>query len=168
MSVVDLLSVDHCSHCSVNRCGTLHVPAGTDNASLSSWPEKLIFSLLTKCHFLDRWITCSTSCGTLTFDTKNACHISKIASTAVTHLELDEMGEINDFIIDWKDGDVAFAVLHFCVLFQDKMLAVSPNTLESRSASLKRWLYTSKRFSDFGSQVLTSFSETENNYLEGV
>ena len=47
-----------------------------------------------------------------------------IAGTTVMSPERDDVGKIEDVVIDLESGEIAYAVLHFATWFQDKLFAV--------------------------------------------
>ena len=56
--------------------------------------------------------------------TKQAFRASRIIGITVENPEHDDIGEIEDVVIDLEDGDVAYAVLHFRAWFHDKLFAI--------------------------------------------
>ena len=48
----------------------------------------------------------------------------KIAGILVMNPERDDIGKIEDVVIDLESGEIAYAVLHFHTWFQDKLFAV--------------------------------------------
>ncbi len=55
---------------------------------------------------------------------KKVSRASRIAGIRVQNPEKDDIGEIEDVVIDLQDGEVAYAVLHFLAWFQDKLFAI--------------------------------------------
>jgi hypothetical protein len=55
---------------------------------------------------------------------KKILRADHIAGIPVSNPERDDIGEIEDVVIDLEKGDVAYAVLHFHTWFQDKLFAV--------------------------------------------
>lgn len=56
--------------------------------------------------------------------TEMVCRASNLAGTMVKKPESDDIGEIEDVVIELEDGDVAYAVLRFHDWFQNKLFAV--------------------------------------------
>ena len=57
-------------------------------------------------------------------NTEMVCRASNIAGIRVKNPEDDDIGEIDDVVIELGNGDVAYAVLSFRNWFQHKLFAV--------------------------------------------
>jgi sporulation protein YlmC with PRC-barrel domain len=55
---------------------------------------------------------------------KKVLRAKHIARISVRSPERDEIGDIEDVVIDLESGTIAYAVLHFYTWFQDKLFAV--------------------------------------------
>lgn len=56
----------------------------------------------------------------------------EISGIGVVNPEREDIGEIEDVVIDLESGEIAFAVLHFATWFQDKLFAVPWSELSLR------------------------------------
>ena len=55
---------------------------------------------------------------------KKVMQATSIAGIPVMTPEAEDIGEIEDVVIDLEDGEIAYAVLHFQTWFKDKLFAI--------------------------------------------